>query len=241
MRFYKVGGSVHFFTSLEQPCWGSGLGTWVLTLLRAPLCPGRGGGWTGRTCTGRSCTCAGRQRTLRLLQQPEQRCTSTHGGHTRKLALVRSSRRREISNTSVRVLHSAIMAGSAAARGPAGRGAASGGSCLSPCPAGERAAPPAALLGPGCLSHLLQAQGRLWPWRLPGEGGDLVGGAAQIASGQRWPMPGLLWFFTDRETEAPSTNPPDATDGGSCARAQLCQPRHIYSVLESASGQRASG
>lgn len=59
---------------------------------------------------------------MRLLQQPEQRCTSTHGGHTRKLALVRSMRRREISNTSVRVLHSAIMAGSATVGEPEGRG-----------------------------------------------------------------------------------------------------------------------
>jgi hypothetical protein len=89
---------------------------------RARPC-GRGRGRGLRTCTGRSCTCVGRHCTLRLLQQPEQRCTSTHGGHTRKLALVRSMRRREISNTSVRVLHSAIMAGSAAVREPGeGRG-----------------------------------------------------------------------------------------------------------------------
>lgn len=73
-----------------------------------------------RTCTGRSCTCVGRHCTLRLLQQPEQRCTSTQGGHTRKLALVRSMRFLEIWNTSVRVLHSAIMAGSATVREPAG-------------------------------------------------------------------------------------------------------------------------
>ena len=91
--------------------------------LGRPLCPppppfraGRG----LRTCTFRSCTCVGRHCTLRLLQQPEQRCTSTQGGHTRKLALVRSMRRREISNTSVRVLHSAIMASSAATVGEPG-------------------------------------------------------------------------------------------------------------------------
>lgn len=81
-----------------------------------PFRAGRG----PRTCTFRSCTCVGRHCTLRLLQQPEQRCTSTQGGHTRKLALVRSMRRREISNTSVRVLHSAITAGSAATVGEPG-------------------------------------------------------------------------------------------------------------------------
>lgn len=81
----------------------------------------RGGtGRSLRTCTGLICTCEARHCTLRLLQQPEQRCTSTQGGHTRKLALVRSMRFREIWNTSVRVLHSAITAGSAAAREPEG-------------------------------------------------------------------------------------------------------------------------
>lgn len=67
--------------------------------------------WTCRTriCMGRHCT-------LRLLQHPEQRCTSTQGGHTTKLALVLSTMLREISKTTVRVLHSARTAGSAAAR-----------------------------------------------------------------------------------------------------------------------------
>lgn len=67
--------------------------------------------WTCRTriCMGRHCT-------LRLLQQPEHRCTSTQGGHTTKLALVLSTMSREISKTTVRVLHSARTAGSAAAR-----------------------------------------------------------------------------------------------------------------------------
>lgn len=77
-----------------------------------------GAGLILRTCTGRICTWEARHCTLRLLQQPEQRCTSTQGGHTRKLALVRSMRFREIWNTSVRVLHSAITAGSAAASEP---------------------------------------------------------------------------------------------------------------------------
>lgn len=35
------------------------------------------------TWTWRSCTWVGRHCTLWLLQQPEQRCTSTQGGHTR--------------------------------------------------------------------------------------------------------------------------------------------------------------
>lgn len=67
--------------------------------------------WTCRTriCVGRHCT-------LRLLQHPEQRCTSTQGGHTTKLALVLSTILREISKTTARVLHSARTAGSAAAR-----------------------------------------------------------------------------------------------------------------------------
>lgn len=83
--------------------------------------PSRAGGGL-HTWTGRSCTCVGRHCTLRLLQQPEQRCTSTQGGHTRKLALVRSMRRLEISKTSVRVLHSAITAGSATVGEPGGSG-----------------------------------------------------------------------------------------------------------------------
>lgn len=94
-----------------------------LPLGRRPTRGGAGRGGTGRslrTCTGLICTCEARHCTLRLLQQPEQRCTSTQGGHTRKLALVRSMRFREIWNTSVRVLHSAITAGSAAAREPEG-------------------------------------------------------------------------------------------------------------------------
>jgi len=71
--------------------------------------------WTCRTriCVGRHCT-------LRLLQHPEQRCTSTQGGHTTKLALVLSTMLREISKTTARVLHSASTAGSAAARASMG-------------------------------------------------------------------------------------------------------------------------
>lgn len=67
--------------------------------------------WTCRTriCVGRHCT-------LRLLQHPEQRCTSTQGGHTTKLALVLSTMLRETSKTTSRVLHSARTAVSAAAR-----------------------------------------------------------------------------------------------------------------------------
>lgn len=132
--------------------------------------PARGPGL--RTWTWRSCTWVGRHCTWRLLQQPEQRCTSTQGGHTRKLALVRSTRRREISNTSVRVLHSAIMAGSATVVVSEGRGGFSQGrggglprtharqegaaECLSDCSPSRMAGrcPPPSALGevssPGC-------------------------------------------------------------------------------------------
>lgn len=61
---------------------------------------------------GRTRTCVGRHCVFRVLQQPVHLCTSTHGGHTRKLALVESTMLREISKTSVRVLHSASTAAS---------------------------------------------------------------------------------------------------------------------------------
>lgn len=121
---------------------------------RGPQTPPPAGGGAAaarpRTWTGRSCTWVGRHCTLRLLQQPEQRCTSTHGGHTRKLALVWSMRRREISNTSVRVLHSAITAGSATVGEPEGRGdpRQEGGPAQSPRPAAQ---PSGAALALGAL------------------------------------------------------------------------------------------
>lgn len=77
------------------------------------------GGYACLTWTCRTRICMGRHCTLRLLQQPEHRCTSTQGGHTTKLALVLSTMSREISKTTVRVLHSARTAGSAAARASA--------------------------------------------------------------------------------------------------------------------------
>lgn len=48
-----------------------------------------------------------------VLQQPEHRCTSTQGGHNRKLALRRSSMDLVTSITSVRTLHAACCAGCA--------------------------------------------------------------------------------------------------------------------------------
>lgn len=51
-----------------------------------------------------------------VLQQPEHRCTSTQGGHNRKLALRRSSMDLVTSITSVRTLHAACWAGCASTR-----------------------------------------------------------------------------------------------------------------------------
>lgn len=48
-----------------------------------------------------------------VLQQPEHRCTSTQGGHNRKLAFRRSSMDLVTSITSVRTLHAACCAGCA--------------------------------------------------------------------------------------------------------------------------------
>lgn len=48
-----------------------------------------------------------------VLQQPEHRCTSTHGGHNRKFALRRSNMDLVTSITSVRTLHAACWAGCA--------------------------------------------------------------------------------------------------------------------------------
>lgn len=51
-----------------------------------------------------------------VLQQPEHRCTSTHGGHSRKLAFRRSNMDLVTSITSVRTLQAACWAGCASTR-----------------------------------------------------------------------------------------------------------------------------
>lgn len=63
------------------------------------------------TCKYLVCVTTGAHCRLLVLQQPEQRCTSTQGGHNRKLALLRSSIALVISTTSVRTLHRACCAG----------------------------------------------------------------------------------------------------------------------------------
>lgn len=52
-----------------------------------------------------------------VLQQPEHLCTSTHGGHSMKLALRRSSMDLVTSITSVRTLQAACCAGCASTVG----------------------------------------------------------------------------------------------------------------------------
>lgn len=63
------------------------------------------------TCKYLVCVTTGTHCRLLVLQQPEQRCTSTHGGHNRKLALLRSNIALVTSTTSVRTLHRACWAG----------------------------------------------------------------------------------------------------------------------------------
>ena len=63
------------------------------------------------TCRYLVCVTTGTQCRLLVLQQPEQRCTSTQGGHNMKLALLRSNMALVTSTTSVRTLHRACWAG----------------------------------------------------------------------------------------------------------------------------------
>lgn len=63
------------------------------------------------TCRYLVCVTTGTHCRLLALQQPEQRCTSTHGGHSRKFALLRSNIALVTSTTSVRTLHRACWAG----------------------------------------------------------------------------------------------------------------------------------
>lgn len=69
------------------------------------------------TCRYLVCVTKGTHCRLLALQQPEQRCTSTQGGHNRKLALLRSSMALVTSTTSVRTLHRACWAGCASKKG----------------------------------------------------------------------------------------------------------------------------
>lgn len=96
-----------------RPGFGSGAQGWRWAQEEGAV------GGVSLTWTCRTRICVGRHCTLRLLQHPEQRCTSTQGGHTTKLALVLSTMLREISKTTSRVLHSARTAVSAAARASA--------------------------------------------------------------------------------------------------------------------------
>jgi len=64
-----------------------------------------------RTCSFLVCVSTGTHCKLLPLQQPEQRCTSTQGGHSMKWALLRFTMSRVTSTTSVRTLHRACWAG----------------------------------------------------------------------------------------------------------------------------------
>lgn len=68
------------------------------------------------TCRCLVCVTNGTHCRLLVLQQPEQRCTSTQGGHNRKLALLRSNMALVTSTTSVRTLQRACWAGCASER-----------------------------------------------------------------------------------------------------------------------------
>lgn len=67
--------------------------------------------WRLRTCRYLLEVTVGTHCSTRVLQQPEHLCTSTQGGHNRKLALRRSSIDLVTSITSVRTLHAACWAG----------------------------------------------------------------------------------------------------------------------------------
>ncbi len=62
------------------------------------------------TCKCRVSVVTGTHCKTRVLQQPEQRCTSTHGGHNKKLAFRLSNIERVTSITSVLTLHIACWA-----------------------------------------------------------------------------------------------------------------------------------